>query len=201
MKNKELLQSEEWRKFQESFGRRTFHVEHKGFRINIIEHKLPMVGNYFYVPRGEVSEKVINLAKKEKAGWVRFDPKDEKSLENLKAVKAPHDMQPREIFVIDIAKSEEELLAEMKQKTRYNINLSQKRGVFVKVISNFSRHSGTPPRRWQFPISKKLDKSNLKFKSAGNAKIKIISAWRYPGKSPKNNPIPEEILNEIKSLI
>jgi hypothetical protein len=70
-----------------------------------------------------------------------------------------------------------------------------------EAISNFSRHSGTPPRRWQFPISKKLDKSNLKFKSAGNAKIKIISAWRYPGKSPKNNPIPEEILNEIKSLI
>ena len=32
-------------------------------------------------------------------------------------------------------------------------------------------------------------------------KLKIISAWRYPGKSPKNNPIPEEILNEIRSLI
>ncbi|MDD5083827.1 MAG: hypothetical protein PHT88_02705 [Candidatus Moranbacteria bacterium] len=25
----------------------------------------------------------------------------------------------------------------------------------------------------------------------------IISAWRYPGVSPKNNPIPEEILQEI----
>ncbi len=24
----------------------------------------------------------------------------------------------------------------------------------ISVISNFSRHSGTPPRRWQFPISK-----------------------------------------------
>jgi len=32
-------------------------------------------------------------------------------------------------------------------------------------------------------------------------KLKIISAWRYPGKSPKNNPIPEEILKEIRSLI
>lgn len=27
--------------------------------------------------------------------------------------------------------------------------------------------------------------------------IKIISAWRYPGVSPKNNPIPEEIFREI----
>lgn len=32
-------------------------------------------------------------------------------------------------------------------------------------------------------------------------KIKIITAWRYPGKSPINNPIPTEILEEIKSLI
>jgi len=27
--------------------------------------------------------------------------------------------------------------------------------------------------------------------------IKIISAWRYPGVSPEQNPIPEEILREI----
>jgi hypothetical protein len=32
-------------------------------------------------------------------------------------------------------------------------------------------------------------------------KIKIISAWRYPGMSPKNNPIPREILEEIKGAI
>lgn len=31
--------------------------------------------------------------------------------------------------------------------------------------------------------------------------IKIITAWRYPGKSPERNPIPAEILNEIESII
>jgi hypothetical protein len=30
--------------------------------------------------------------------------------------------------------------------------------------------------------------------------ITIISAWRYPGVSPKNNPIPEEILREIEEI-
>ncbi|MBI4919986.1 hypothetical protein HY838_01715 [Candidatus Azambacteria bacterium] len=31
--------------------------------------------------------------------------------------------------------------------------------------------------------------------------IKIITAWKYPGKSPARNPIPKEILEEIRSII
>ena len=31
--------------------------------------------------------------------------------------------------------------------------------------------------------------------------FKIITAWRYPGKSPARNPIPKEVLDEIKKLI
>lgn len=42
---------------------------------------------------------------------------------------------------------------------------------------------------------------NLKIKNLygilNPPKIKIISAWRYPGVSPEHNPIPEEILREI----
>lgn len=62
----------------------------------------------------------------------------------------------------------------------------------------------------QFPISKQIQNSNYQNSKIGFAnklmklkakKLKIISAWRYPGKSPKNNPIPEEIINEIKNLL
>ncbi len=31
--------------------------------------------------------------------------------------------------------------------------------------------------------------------------IKIITAWRYPGKSPARDPIPPEVLKEIKSIL
>lgn len=31
--------------------------------------------------------------------------------------------------------------------------------------------------------------------------MKIITAWRYPGKSPERDPVPAEILREIKNLI
>jgi len=38
--------------------------------------------------------------------------------------------------------------------------------------------------------------------NATNNKIRVISAWRYPGISPKGKeiPIPEDILNELENI-
>jgi len=33
------------------------------------------------------------------------------------------------------------------------------------------------------------------------SKYKIISAWRYPGVSPKRNAVPEEIMEEVRGLL
>ncbi|HAV11219.1 MAG TPA: hypothetical protein DCX32_01615 [Candidatus Moranbacteria bacterium] len=167
-----FLQSEQWRAFQESEGKKTHHFEEISkakdkdvvfkFWANIIEHMLPVVGKYFYIPRGPVirGRKEVNLtrvddtkkalaylvwlAKDNGAGWVRFDPRSDKDLNLIKEAilkmskekkvplkKAPHDMQPKEIFVVDISKSEQELLSEMKSKTRYNIRLAEKKGVVI----------------------------------------------------------------------
>lgn len=158
-----FLQSDEWLNFQESVGRKTFNVSGEEFWANIIEHELPITGKYFYIPRGPVidthnppastqrgeqsathnlSNAIINLAKKENAGWVRFDATSEAALElfeqqlpKYEIKKAPHDMQPRELFTIDITKSEEKLLAEMKSKTRYNIKLALKHNVKIIIYS------------------------------------------------------------------
>lgn len=43
--------------------------------------------------------------------------------------------------------------------------------------------------------------SNLKTELLNTNQLKIISVWRYPGVSPKNNPIPQEILDELDDLI
>ena len=36
---------------------------------------------------------------------------------------------------------------------------------------------------------------------SGSTQLTIISAWRYPGVSPKNNPIPSDILREIMEYV
>jgi lipid II:glycine glycyltransferase (peptidoglycan interpeptide bridge formation enzyme) len=155
-----FLQSQYWRKFQESVGRKTYNVSADGENgelvawASIIEHTLPVVGRYFYVPRGPIAHnmehitwnktyneflsKLIVLAKKNNAGWIRIEPAGEDILEflrsglkNIKIRKSAVDMQPRETLVVDISGGEEDLLARMKQKTRYNIRLAEKRGVHV----------------------------------------------------------------------
>jgi hypothetical protein len=46
--------------------------------------------------------------------------------------------------------------------------------------------------------SRRTKLKELQNKINSNKKITIISAWRYPGVSPKKNPIPNEILREIE---
>lgn len=41
---------------------------------------------------------------------------------------------------------------------------------------------------------------SIKFKTE-NLKLKIISAWRYPGRAPERDPVPVEILREIRNIL
>lgn len=52
----------------------------------------------------------------------------------------------------------------------------------------------------KFKISNKIQNSKFQILNSAKQQLHIISAWRYPGVSPKNNPIPEEILEEIAKV-
>lgn len=150
---KEFLQSEDWLHFQEAAGKEVVPFSGEDFSANGIMHTLPLVGKYLYIPRGpqtinkEIIERLITGAKERDAQWIRIEPEKEVLEEikksvgtlrqaqsgNLRVTKAPHDMQPREIFKIDITPSEEALLQAMKPKTRYNIRLAEKRGVKIFI--------------------------------------------------------------------
>ncbi len=44
--------------------------------------------------------------------------------------------------------------------------------------------------------------AKIQIPNSKNAKvIKIITAWRYPGKSPLRNPVPLEVINEVRKIL
>jgi peptidoglycan pentaglycine glycine transferase (the first glycine) len=154
MNTTEFLQSEAWAKLQEAAGHGVVRIGDDAYGF---VHVLPFVGRYLYTPRWPMNgtikkeydgiSEAIEAAKKSGAKWIRLEPEGEKALaemrhaaesEGFRMIKAPHDMQPRETFVIDISKSEEALLAAMKPKTRYNIRLAKKKG--VRVFATHEQH-------------------------------------------------------------
>ncbi|MDP3975167.1 MAG: hypothetical protein Q8P88_02705 [Candidatus Jorgensenbacteria bacterium] len=38
-------------------------------------------------------------------------------------------------------------------------------------------------------------------KKGQKPRLLIITAWRYPGESPARNPVPKEIMDEIRTLL
>ncbi len=106
----------------------------------VIENKLPVVGKYFYIPRGPVFsddeednqlllENIKKIAIKNRASWIRVEPQRKEDLKKFKGwiVKARKNHQSSETLVIDLKKDLDQILAEMKSKTRYNIRLAEKR--------------------------------------------------------------------------
>ena len=136
---------------KERSGHRTTRFSEEGMWANVIEHVLPLAGSYWYIPRGpvfsamenvgsesiEALRKMLGQARRQGIGWIRIEPKNEGTLRMIRRVagarlvKAPYDVQPREVLVMDVCPTSEELLKRMKAKTRYNIRLAEKRGVRV----------------------------------------------------------------------
>ncbi|MFW5884683.1 MAG: lipid II:glycine glycyltransferase FemX [Patescibacteria group bacterium] len=142
-----FLQSVYWKEFISKTGKKVFHWRRRGFNGLFVEHSLPLVGNYWFCPRGPVGRKgemqsnlgeIFNKARKNKVGWLRLEPQDKEFISFVKkeifskAVRAPKNHEPEETLVIDLNKDLNQILKEMKSKTRYNIRLSQKKEVVIK---------------------------------------------------------------------
>lgn len=124
----------------------------------LIRHDLPFGMSYLYCPRGPIVSKskteneklkileylfnkIKKIALQEKSLFLRIDPAIEMNREYFKSFrKASSEIQPKDTLILDLAKTQEKLLAGMKQKTRYNIRLAEKRGVEVFVASDYEKY-------------------------------------------------------------
>ena len=97
---------------------------------------------------------IEKIAKKENCIFLRFEPHRKSKVARLpdgqesrksKVIKTI-DLQPAKTLMLDLGKSEEELLQDMHQKTRYNIRLAEKKGVEVVEVDYPPRPDGHPSR-------------------------------------------------------
>ncbi len=61
-------------------------------------------------------------------------------------------------------------------------------------------HADSPPDGFE-TATPRPHQSSRSGGFTGRKKIKIITAWRYPGKSPARDPVPQEILKEIRRIV
>lgn len=136
------LQSFEWGEFRKKTGVRV--IREKNFQLTI--HRIPhtpwTVG---YMPKGPLPtsamiKRLKEIGKKEKCIFIQLEPNVEKNLEpenwelgigNWKLQPAAHPLFTKYTFILDLTKNEQELLAGMHPKTRYNTKIAQKHGVQI----------------------------------------------------------------------
>ncbi len=145
-----IHQSWEWGEFQsKSAARDKFWpivIEEDGRIIAsalIIRQKLPAGRCWLYCPRGPLVDyssdnfsflcgKVREIARREKAVFWRIDPAlpaDTRVFNGFYSAHAHY--QPENTLMVDLNNSEENIMAQMKPKGRYNIRLAEKKGVTV----------------------------------------------------------------------
>jgi len=166
IEHSQFLESSFWENFQISLGKKVWRY---GFfdenNLNellgaflIIEKKLPFSFGYLYTPRGPIIKDDLDNARKIEIStmlfklfrdvcvkefkikniFFKFEPNF--IPENIKQIKKVHDFQPSKTLILDLSKSEEELLKEMHEKTRYNIRLAEKKGIQIIKTNKEKQH-------------------------------------------------------------
>lgn len=112
----------------------------------VTKHSLPAGGSYLLTTRATIP-KNWQLPEHNRQWFMRVQPDSQESYDNLLAATKlykhaeVHAIQPRETMFVDLTQSEEDLLARMKQKHRYNLKIAQREGVQVEHITKDAEKS------------------------------------------------------------
>lgn len=118
--------------------------------VLLVKNDLPLGYSFLYSPMGpvmgldnlhlqigkELMAKIYLISKAEKAIFLRFEPKTDPSEKIPIGFEKGPAVQPRDTQILDISNIENEILANMHSKTRYNIRLAERKGVSIKISNN-----------------------------------------------------------------
>lgn len=127
-----------------------FSKDSPSYTFLVMQKKIPLIGKLWYIPKGpninaseiiKFSADIKEIAKKRGAFIVKLEP--EITSEEIAAVsvgagllcKNKKSIQTNtSTIVVDLSPSEEEIINKFKQKTRYNIRLSERKCVTVNQV-------------------------------------------------------------------
>lgn len=138
-----VLQSAAWGELKSAFGWRPVRLQSSGCGAQILFRRLPWGSTIAYIPKGPVGGDCEGLwpeidleCRKNHAIFLKVEPDcwEESSQtwkEQFSSLKPSTPVQPRRTVEVSLEGSEDDWLARMKQKTRYNIRLAEKKAVVV----------------------------------------------------------------------
>ena len=136
------LQSPLWGEFRKKTGVKVVFTGNLLITIHPIPHTKYNIG---YVPKGpdinqEMLIKLLEIGKKENCIFIQLEPNventNDKEYKFKNLIFSSRPLLTKYTFILDLTKSEEELLKNMHPKTRYNLRLAEKKG--VKIIEDNS---------------------------------------------------------------
>lgn len=154
-----FLQSWNWGEFNQQIGKEIFRLGiydgEELVAIALVIKQVTRLGNYLYIPRGPIAEKMtlellqtltsplLVLAKEQNCIFIKIEPSLEESSENQKLFsnlgfqRAVTFTQVEDAWLVDLTKSEEELLTDMRKTTRYLVRNEPKQGVSVEISDKY----------------------------------------------------------------
>ncbi len=148
-----LLQTGEWGELKAGFGWTPVRIISGDTGVQLLIKKLPLGYSVAYIPRGPVAgskketwEEITALCRKRKTVFIKVEPDfvDIKSTMNTKEIHNwkmdARSIQPMRTILVDLSGTEEEILARMKQKCRYNIRLAEKKEIVIHESENIDTY-------------------------------------------------------------
>lgn len=153
--NTHLLQTAEWGELKSAFGWKPVRIITGNAGVQILFRKLPLGFTVGYIPKSAITNKpfsaplwgeIDSACRAHRAIFLKLEPDlwndfpllggapfgDDKGRVRV----SPHNIQPPRTIIVNIKNTEEEILARMKPKTRYNIRLAEKKDVTVRAWDN-----------------------------------------------------------------
>jgi len=165
-----LLQTGEWGELKSEHGWSAARLIVEDCGCQILFRKLPLGLTLGYIPKpmlknqpSDVMDRlwagIDQICRQRRAIFCKLETDEwEDTVEPTIPIpkgfrRSPHNIQPPRTILIDLRDSDQNLLARMKQKTRYNIRLAEKKGVQVRPwndLQAFHQMLQTTGRRDRF---------------------------------------------------